>query len=304
MTQASALAPPGSLRAWVLAARPPTLTVALAPVLVGTAVAHARGGVRPGPAAAALVCAVLIQIATNLANDVFDHEKGADAPDRLGPTRAVAAGLLSPADVRRGMWVVLVLALAMGAYLVSVGGWPILAVGLASILSGLAYTGGPFPLAYNGLGDVFVLAFFGVVAVVGTAYVQLGAVDALALAASLPVGALATAVLVVNNVRDRETDARAGKRTLAVRLGRRFAVAEYLGLLAVAYAVPVGLAVWARRAELALPLATVPLAVISARVLLTRDGRALNACLGATARLCLAHAALFAAGLALGGARP
>src|SRR6185436_13884519 len=172
-----------------------------------------------------------------LANDVFDAEKGADTAERLGPTRTVQAGLLSASAVRTGMLVVFGAALLVGVYLTSVAGLTVVWIGLSSIAAAVAYTGGPWPLGYHGLGDVFVMAFFGFVAVCGTAFVQMGRVPELAWWASVPVGALATAILVVNNVRDRETDARAGKRTLAVRLGRGGALGEYFALLAAAYAV-------------------------------------------------------------------
>lgn len=311
MSEVAALVRPGSFRAWVLACRPATLTAALAPVIVGTAVAYAAGGARLGPALAALAGAVLIQIATNFANDVFDHEKGADTHERLGPTRATQAGLLTARQVRAGMLVTIALALPIGLYLTAVGGAPIIAIGVASILSGVAYTGGPYPLGYHGLGDVFVFVFFGLVAVCGTAYVQLGALPPLAWLAAIPVGAIATAVLVVNNVRDRETDVRAGKRTLAVRLGRRAGVIEYALLFVAAYAVPAALAFAPVRAFalggraaggvpwVLLPLLTLPVAARLHRVLATTDGRPLNACLASTAKLLLAFSVLFAAGLAL-----
>ena len=292
---------PGSAKAWLLASRPATLTAALVPVLVGTAVAHATGGVRVGPALAALFGAFMIQIATNFANDVFDHEKGADTKDRLGPTRAVQAGLLSPREVRGGMILAIALATLAGVYLTVVGGWPIIVIGVASVVSGVAYTGGPYPLGYHGLGDLFVMIFFGFVAVCGTVFVQTGAVPPLAWLASVPVGAIATAVLVVNNVRDRETDVLAHKRTLAVRFGRRVAVAEYIALLAIAYAAPVVAVVALHRAPWALlPLASAPLAVRLARTLATTEGRPLNACLASTAKLLLVHGALFAIGIAIG----
>jgi 1,4-dihydroxy-2-naphthoate octaprenyltransferase len=289
---------PGSLRAWVLAARPATLTAALCPVLVGTAVAQATGGLRAGPALAALFGACMIQIATNFANDVFDHEKGADTHERLGPTRAVQAGLLTPAEVRAGMIAAVALAVLAGMYLTAVAGWPIVVIGILSVLSGVAYTGGPYPLGYHGLGDLFVMIFFGFVAVCGTVFVQTGAVPPLAWLASVPVGAIATAVLVVNNVRDRETDVKAGKRTLAVRFGRRAGVIEYAGLFAIAYAAPVAAMAWLGCSRwVLLPLATLPLAVGLVRKVATTEGRPLNACLAATAKLLLAYGALFAVGL-------
>jgi 1,4-dihydroxy-2-naphthoate polyprenyltransferase len=296
--EATVLPEPGSLRAWVLATRPATLTAALVPVMVGTAVAQASGGVRVGPALAALFGAFMIQIATNLANDVFDHEKGADTEERLGPTRAVQAGLLTPREVRAGMLAAIALAVAAGVYLTALAGWPVVVIGVLSVLSGIAYTGGPYPLGYHGLGDVFVMAFFGFVAVCGTVFVQTGAVPPLAWLASVPVGAIATAVLVVNNVRDRETDVKAGKRTLAVRFGRRAGVVEYAGLFALAYAVPVaavlelGCSRW-----VLLPLVTVPLAARLARTLAVTEGRPLNACLAGTAKLLLAYGVLFSVGL-------
>ena len=296
-----AAAAPGSARAWLLASRPPTLTAAVAPVAVGCACAAAVDGFAPGPALAALLGAMLIQIGTNFANDVFDFEKGADSATRVGPVRAVQAGLLSPRAMRAGMALVFALATVAGGYLVWVAGWPVIAIGVASILSGIAYTGGPFPLGYHGLGDLFVMAFFGFVAVCGTAFVQVGAVPAIAWWAAVPVGAIATAILVVNNLRDRATDAVAGKRTLAVRFGRGAAIGEYVGLLAVAYAVPVVLAAKDGRPWLLLPLATAPAAVLLARRVATAEAAAvLNRSLAGTAKLLLAFAVALAAGIALG----
>lgn len=293
---------PGSARAWLLASRPATLTAAVVPVVVGTAVAHSLGDFRRGPAAAALLGAMLIQIGTNFANDVFDAEKGADTEERLGPTRAVQAGLLSAREVRTGMIVTFGLAVLAGLYLVAAAGWPVVAIGVASILSGIAYTGGPYPLGYHGLGDVFVMAFFGFVAVCGTVFVETGAVPATAVLASVPVGALATCILVVNNLRDRHTDVKAGKRTLAVRLGRRGVLAEYVMLLLASYAVPAVLAAWHRAPWLLLPLASAPVAALLFRRIAASEGRALNACLASTAKLLLLFGVLFSAGLAL--ARP
>ncbi|MBK9259655.1 MAG: 1,4-dihydroxy-2-naphthoate polyprenyltransferase [Polyangiaceae bacterium] len=290
----------GSLRAWILASRPATLTAAIVPVLVGSAVAHAVGGFRLLPALAALVGAMLIQIATNFANDVFDHEKGADTEDRLGPTRATASGLLTARQMRAALVTTLALTLIPGAYLVWVGGWPIVVIGIASMLSGVAYTGGPYPLGYHGLGDVFVFVFFGLVAVCGTVFVQANSIPLLAWLAASAVGAIATAILVVNNVRDRETDVKAGKRTLAVRLGKRGGIIEYVGLFVVAYAVPV-LAIVLTNAGLwvLLPLMTVPLAVHLAIALATKEGRPLNAVLGQTAMLLLVYGVLLSVGLVL-----
>jgi 1,4-dihydroxy-2-naphthoate octaprenyltransferase len=282
------------MSAWIAAARLRTLPAAVVPVAVGTACARP---VAWGPALAALGGALAIQIGTNFANDVFDAERGADGPDRIGPTRAVAAGLISAVAMKRAMLLAFACACAFGAYLVWIAGWPIALAGAVSIAAGIAYTGGPWPLGYHGLGDACVLAFFGFVAVCGTTYVQTGAVPALAVAAAVPVGALATAILVVNNLRDRVGDARAGKRTLAVRLGRRGAIVEYVALVVLAYAVPLALSYgspWR-----ALPVLSAPLAVRRVRELArAATGPEYNDTLAATARLLLVHGALFAIGLA------
>ncbi|APR78393.1 1,4-dihydroxy-2-naphthoate polyprenyltransferase [Minicystis rosea] len=298
MDEAMKTVQPGSLRAWVLAARPATLTAALVPVMVGTAVAHETGGVRPGPALAALFGAFMLQITSNFANDVFDHEKGADTSERLGPTRAVQAGLLTAKQVRAGLMVTIALAVLSGVYLAFVGGWPIVAIGIASVLSAVAYTGGPYPLGYHGLGDLFVMIFFGFVAVCGTVFVQTGTVPPLAWLASVPVGAIATAVLVVNNVRDRETDVKAGKRTLAVRFGRQAGVIEYATLFVIAYAAPiVAVLALGQRRWVLLPIVTVPRAARLVRTLASTEGRPLNDCLVSTAKLLLLYGVLFSLGL-------
>jgi len=285
---------------WILAARPATLTAAAAPVAVGTACAYAAGGLDWPAAIAALLGAFWIQIGTNFANDVFDAEKGADGPARVGPTRAVAAGLLTAAQMRRAMIVAFGLATACGVYLTAHAGWPVVAIGVASVIAGIAYTGGPWPLGYHGLGDVFVMAFFGFVAVCGTAFVQCGYVPMLAWWLSVPVGALATAVLVVNNLRDRDTDVHAGKRTLAVRFGRGAAITEYTLLVVAAYGVPALLVAAGVTPWLLLPLATLPVARgLVARVAGT-DGASLNPLLGATARLLLLHSLLLTVGVIIG----
>ncbi|MEO0326805.1 MAG: 1,4-dihydroxy-2-naphthoate polyprenyltransferase [Myxococcota bacterium] len=292
----------GSVGAWVLAARPKTLPAAFAPVAVGTAVAHVTGGVAWGPALAALAGAFLLQIGSNLANDVFDYEKGADTETRLGPPRAAQLGLLSPGALKRGMGVVFALALAVGVYLTWVAGPVIVALGLASIASAIAYTGGPFPLGYHGLGDLFVMVFFGFVAVVGTVFVQTGAAPALAFLAAAPVGATITAILVVNNLRDREEDALTGKRTLAVRLGRGGALGEYALLLGLAYGVPLALALSGTLGpSVLLPWLSAPLAFRLFQRLRALSGAPLNAVLVGTAKLVSVHGVLFALGIALGG---
>jgi 1,4-dihydroxy-2-naphthoate octaprenyltransferase len=243
---------------------------------------------------------VLLQIGSNFANDVYDSEKGADGDDRLGPPRAVQLGLLTPAQMKRGMVLTFSAALAVGSYLVWVAGWPIVALGLLSIAAAWAYTGGPWPLGYHGLGDVAVFLFFGIAAVVGTEYVQSLRFSAQALAAAVPVGLLATGVLVVNNLRDIETDRRAGKRTVAVRLGSAGARAEYTTLIAAAYAIaPAFWLFGGRSVWVCLPWLTAPLALRLVARMRRVEGAELNPLLGATAQLCLFYALLFALGYAL-----
>ncbi|MBF6606120.1 MAG: 1,4-dihydroxy-2-naphthoate polyprenyltransferase [Chloroflexi bacterium] len=292
-------------RAWLLAIRLPTLPAAVGPVLVGLAVALGEGAFRPFTAGAALGVALLLQVSANLANDLFDFRSGADTPDRLGPPRAAALGLLTERELGAGIAVVLGLVGLVGVYLVSVGGPPILVLGLLAMVSALAYTGGPWPYGYHGLGEVFVFTFFGPVAVGGTTYLQTDRLEPLAVAAAIPIGALVTAILVINNLRDIGTDRRAAKRTLAVLLGERATVLEYLLLLAVAYSAPFALVVvgWAGLPAL-LPLASAPLAMPLVRAVRGgEDPRRLNPALRATARLSLVFAVLFAVGLAL-GSRP
>jgi 1,4-dihydroxy-2-naphthoate octaprenyltransferase len=289
---------PGSFGAWVLAMRPATLGAALVPVAVGAAVAQVHGGLRLWPTLGALFGAIFIQIGTNFANDVFDYEKGADTADRLGPTRAVQAGLISAGAMRRAMILTFALAAICGAYLGYVGGWPLIVIGVASIVSGIAYTGGPYPLGYNGLGDIFVMIFFGFVAVCGTVLVNLGSVPELAVWASIPPGALATAILVVNNVRDRETDVLAGKRTLAVRFGRAAGIAEYRFLIVISFLTPMLLYVLGKAGwPILLPLLTAPAAALLQRGLVRGQGRELNPVLVGTAKLLVFFGLLFAAGL-------
>lgn len=300
----SALAPRLSRpRAWLHAIRPPTLPAAVGPVLVGLAVALGLGTWRPGVAVATLGVALLLQMAANLANDLFDYRSGADGADRLGPPRAAAQGFLSERELTVGIAVVVGLVGLVGLYLVTVGGPPILLLGLLAIVSALAYTGGPWPYGYHGLGELFVFVFFGLVAVVGTTYLQAGRLEPLAMAAAIPMGSLVTAILVVNNLRDITTDQRAGKRTLAVRLGPRASVTEYALLIGVAYVVPVALVVTGLTLPPALlPLASAPLAVVLLRrVQNGGDPRRLNQVLRGTASLSFAFGLLFAIGLGLAG---
>ena len=292
-------APASRIATWLAAIRPATLTAALGPVAVGTGLAAADGKLDVLPALAALVGAMLIQIGTNLFNDWADFEKGADTEERLGPARAVQRGWLSGRQVLSGAIMSFALAIAVGIYLVVHAGPWLVAIGLVSVLCGFAYTGGPAPLAYTGMGDIFVLGFFGVVAVSGTYFVQALTLTPHVVIASLAVGALATAILVVNNLRDRHTDARAGKRTLVVRFGERFGRGEYITLVAAAYAVPLSMFALTGQTGWLLPLLSVPLAVHRVRQMLRTDGRALNAELGATAQLGLLFNGLLAAGVLL-----
>lgn len=294
---------PGPLKAWVLAIRPRTLPAAVAPVVVGTAMAAAAGLVLMGPAVAALLGALLLQVATNLANDYFDFQKGGDTEDRVGPTRVVQAGLLSPGAVLRGTWIVLALATLVGGYLVWVGGWPILVVGIAALICAVVYTGGPFPLAYHGLGDLFVFVFFGPVAVAGTYWVQARTFEPDLLVAGAGVGAMITAILVVNNLRDRDTDQAAGKRTLAVRLGEMGTRMEYLALVLAALVMPIlGVAVWGWHPWTLLALgAILPVARPLGTVFTYMDSAELNPVLGQTARAVTWYGGLLAAGFVAGG---
>jgi 1,4-dihydroxy-2-naphthoate polyprenyltransferase len=286
---------------WIAASRPRTLPAAISPVLVGTAAAAYHAGELPrlGAFIGALVGSIFIQIGTNLANDYSDAKRGADTADRLGPVRVTASGLAAPRRVLYATWIAFGVAVACGIYLATVAGPVIIAVGIVSIAAGVLYTGGPRPYGYAGLGELFVFLFFGLVAVNGSYYVQLEELDALPIGLSVGVGALATAILVVNNVRDIATDQRAGKMTLAVRLGRERARGLYLGLLAVAYlALPVTLAAsdgpWAAMlGALSAPLAIAPLRAVQTRT----DGASLNKALGQTGALLGAYSLLVALGL-------
>ncbi len=291
---------PTGARVWWLAIRPATLWAAVVPVGVGTAVAVTENLFQALPAIAALAGAMFIQIGTNLANDYFDFRSGADTDQRLGPARATQRGWLTPRQVALGAGVALAVAAGIGLYLISVGGWPIAVVGVASLLLAVCYTGGPFPLAYHGLGDVFVLVFFGFAAVCGTVWVQGGVLPVSAWLAAFPVGALATAILVVNNLRDRHTDAVAGKRTLAVRLGAAATRREYVLLLVGAWAVgPLAWATGIGGVGWMLPWLALPLAVREVRGVFHQDGAALNAHLGGTARLELVYGILLSVGMLL-----
>jgi 1,4-dihydroxy-2-naphthoate octaprenyltransferase len=291
------------MRIWLMAARPRTLPAAIAPVLVGTAAAVEWAGELPrvGAFLAALVGSVFIQIGTNLANDYSDAKRGADTVDRLGPVRVTSAGLVTPQRVLVATWVAFGVAIACGIYLTVVAGIVILLIGVVSIAAGVLYTGGPRPYGYAGLGEVFVFLFFGLVAVNGSYYVQVEQLDALPLGLSIAVGFLATAILVVNNVRDIETDRRAGKNTLAVRMGRHNAVVLYRLLVLGAYIVlPIALVAGDASALPLIGLLSLPLAVKPLRTMSNRtDGPSLNAALAGTGALLGAFSLLVSVGLLL-----
>jgi 1,4-dihydroxy-2-naphthoate polyprenyltransferase len=289
------------LHIWLMAARPRTLPAAAAPVLVGTALAATLGTFKPLTFLAALVGALFIQIGTNLSNDYSDARRGADTEDRLGPVRVTAGGLVPPRQVLIATYVAFGCAVLCGIYLTVTAGWQLLLVGAASILAGVLYTGGPRPYGYEGLGEVFVFLFFGVVAVAGSYFAQRQELTWVALVLAVPVGFLAAAILVVNNVRDLETDRRAGKRTLVVRLGRNRARGLYAALVYGAFlTAPLtwllgarGLSAWLLLCWLALPLGPPLVRTVRNRT----DGPALNGALGGTGLLQLAFCVLLSAGL-------
>jgi len=284
-----------------MAARPRTLPAAIAPVFVGTAAAIERVSGLPRVAAffAALVGSIFIQIGTNLANDYSDAKRGADTVDRLGPVRVTSSGLVAPRRVLVATWLAFAVAVAAGIYLATVAGWVIIAVGIASIAAGVLYTGGPRPYGYAGLGELFVFLFFGLVAVNGSYYVQLEKLRLLPLGLSIAIGCLATAILVVNNVRDIDTDRRADKRTLAVRIGRDATRRVYMGLIAAAYLVLVLTLVlnggpwWALLGLLSAPMALRPASVVLTRT----DGPSLNGALAGTGALLGVFSLTVSAGL-------
>ncbi len=284
--------------AWMLASRPRTLPAAAAGVMMGAAMAWRDGYFRLDAALVCLLTALLLQIGSNLANDVFDFERGTDTTERLGPTRVTQAGLLSPRQVKTGMAVVFGLAAVLGLYLAWLGGWVIVALGVAAILSAIAYTGGPFPLGYHGLGDVFVFLFFGLAAVAGTYYVQAGFVTSAVWWMSIPPGLIITAILVVNNLRDIDNDRKGGKRTLAVMLGERGTKIEYLLCMVLAYMTLIP-AAWAGMIPWTTLTAwlSLPIAYQAANIVLTQKGRPLNMALAKTGQTALLFSLLFWVGL-------
>ncbi len=285
---------------WILAARPKTLLAAFVPVIVGTSLAVAEGKYNLYVSAVALICSILIQIGTNFTNDLYDHLKGADTKERVGPKRALNEGWVTVAQMKFAIYLSFALAFLMGLFLVYYAGPLILMIGILSIISGFMYTAGPFPLAYNGLGDLFVFLFFGLVGTVGTYFINTGYISSQALISAIPVGALVTNILVVNNYRDIEQDKKAGKQTLAVLLGKNFAFVEYCTLLASSFAVPLimyiyyDLSYW-----IFLPYLTLPFAYKLIIMLLNFKGTELNPALELSAKLSALFGLLFSLGLCL-----
>jgi len=284
--------------AWKLAIRPRTLPAAAAGVMMGAALAWRDKHFRLDAVLVCLLTALLLQIGSNLANDVFDFERGADTIERLGPTRVTQARMLTPKQVKAGMGIVFGLAALLGLYLAWLGGWVIVIIGIAAIISAIAYTGGPFPIGYHGLGDIFVFIFFGLASVAGTYYIQAGFVSPAVWWMTIPPGLIITAILVVNNLRDLENDRKAGKHTMAVRLGESATKIQYLACIAIAYLILIP-AAWVNLIPWSSLLAclSLPLAIQASRVVLTQKGRPLNAALAKTGQTALAFSLLFWLGL-------
>lgn len=292
-------APPASVQAWLLAIRPKTLPAGAVPVILGTALAAADGRFRFLPAVVALVCALGIQVATNFINEIYDFRKGADTSERLGPTRTVAAGIISERLMIRVSIALVVFVFVLGMYLVVTAGWLIFLIGVLSLLFAWAYTGGPYPIAYSGLGDLFVFVFFGLVAVGGTYYVQAFDLDVPVLLAAAAPGAFSVNILLVNNIRDIATDRTVGKMTLPARIGGEYARKLYVLLTAVAYLVPVlvwqsGYSFWGM-----LSILSFPLALDMVKKLYVSEGRELNLVLAGTGKVMTVHGLLFSSGLLL-----
>ena len=288
------------LQSWILASRPKTLPAAVVPVLVGSALAINEGKFKFIYALVALICSLFIQIGTNFVNDLYDFLKGADTEKRKGPIRVLASGLITVNEMKFGSFLIFLAAFLLGLILVYKAGLLILWIGILSIIAGIAYTAGPFPLAYNGLGDIFVFLFFGVVGTTGTFYIHAEKFSAVAFLTSIPVGALITNILVVNNYRDIEEDEAAGKKTLAVIFGKTFARYQYLFLLAASFTVPALLYFFYNfRFWILLPFLTLPLAYKLITMLYTLEGLQLNRTLELTAKFSALFGLLFAAGLTL-----
>jgi len=286
------------MKNWLLAARLKTLPAAISPVILGSALAYHDGSFYLIICAMTFMAAVLIQIGTNFANDVFDFEKGTDREDRLGPARVTQSGLISAKKMKQAMWLAFTIAICVGFYLVFIGGWPIVLIGLASIAAGIAYTGGPYPLGYHGLGDMFVFIFFGLIAVPGTYYLQTGTINELSLWMGAAMGMLSTAILVVNNLRDADTDTISGKKTLAVRFGKKFSKIQYSFLLLIPFLLP--LYIWynfENELSVLITIFALPISFHLIIQILSRRGSDLNLVLSRTARFLFIFTVLLSTGL-------
>ncbi|MCX7798177.1 MAG: 1,4-dihydroxy-2-naphthoate polyprenyltransferase [Melioribacter sp.] len=286
--------------AWILAARPKTLPAAITPVIVGTSVAIYYGKFNFYPSLIALLCSLLFQIGANFVNDLFDYYHGTDKKDRIGPQRAVASGLISPDEMKKGIIIVFSISFLLGLYLVYVGGLLILLIGILAIATSIAYTAGPFPLAYHALGDIAVFIFFGLVGTIGTYYVNAQEISELSFWASIPVGALITNILVVNNYRDIEEDKLSGKKTLAVLLGVKFTRVQYISLLIISYLLLLIIYFEFKKDFFVfLPFLSLPLTIKLVKMIFTYKGKELNKTLELTAKLSIFYGILLAAGLLL-----
>ena len=285
---------------WILAARLKTLPAAASPVILGTALSYHDGVFHPFILLMTLLAAALIQIGANFANDVYDYQKGTDRDDRLGPKRATQSGLITPEKMKSAMWLIFSLAICIGFYLACIGGWPIVLIGLSSIAAGIAYTGGPYPLGYHGWGDMFVFIFFGLIAVPGTYYLQIGVISNLSIWMGAIMGMLSTAILVVNNLRDVDTDKLSGKRTLAVRMGKYFSKVQYSLLMILPFILPIYLW-WISETELSLLLTifSIPLSFHLIKQIFSLTGSDLNLVLHRTARFLFIFTVLLSIGLVI-----
>lgn len=283
---------------WILASRPKTLPAAFVPVLVGSSIAYNQGKFYPLYSLIALICSLLIQIGTNFTNDLYDHLKGADTEKRKGPLRVLSAGLISPNEMKLAIVLVFGLTFLLGLYLVYVTDWKIFVIGVFSIIAGLAYTAGPYPLAYHGLGDLFVFLFFGIIGTMGTYYLHHQEFTLISFLVSLPVGALITNILIVNNYRDVEEDKQAGKNTLAVILGREFSRYEYIFFLLLAFFIPFILYFkFNFNATIFLPYVTLPLAIILVKMIFNFQEQQLNKTLEVSAKYSALYGILFSVGM-------
>ena len=285
---------------WIITSRPKTLTAAISPAVLGSALAFSDGYFNILTFIVILITAMLIQIGTNFSNDLFDYLRGVDNADRLGPDRALQKGLVSKEEIQRAIIIIFIIAIIFGFYLAYLGGWPIVVIGLLSIFSGIIYTGGPYPLAYNGLGDLFVFIFFGLIAVSGTYYLHTGILSTTSIIAGCTIGALATAILVINNLRDINTDKKYGKNTLAVYIGQKLTKIEYIFLMIIAYSIPIYISyILGHKSAIYIIYFTLPISMRLILEILYKQGRDLNKTLEGTAKLLLLYTILFSFGIAV-----